>query len=667
MITRVVLRLFFVLITSTFFSSAACALTCLADTCVIDGINAEMRMLVDNDHARALRYADSAIRLSRKINSEKHLADSYNSMATVMRKMGEYDKAVDYYLLTRSIHEKNSDNRGMAYCNAQIGIIHQSKGDFSKALRYYRIAEPLINSSPDVWARGKLFEAMASCYGVLSLSDSAFLYYGKSGFSFLSLNDSSAYSQLLGNIASLHLRLNALDSATFYAAKSIDWARGSNNLLAIAQGKLVMSDVFLKQKKFSKAISVLLEIEELLPRVPGKDVRMEMHSRLSSAFEGVADFRNALSQHKLFVLYKDSISSENLSNEITRKELTYEFSREQMKDSLLYAEEKSKQNLVIEKQNATIARERIQKLLFGLGVIAFLLLSLFIFINYRNKKKAHEIIAAQKAEVEHQKDLLEEKNREILDSITYAKRIQTAILPPQKIVKEYLPDSFILYKPKDIVAGDFYWMETFRLRGQAESDKGYILFSAADCTGHGVPGAMVSVVCNNALNRAVREYGLINPGEILDKVRELVIGEFEKSEEEVKDGMDISLCALSLNENRLLWSGANNPLWLIRNNELIEYKPNKQPIGKYANPKPFTSHQIDLQKGDTFYIFTDGYEDQFGGEKGKKFKTAAMKQLFLSMQKLDMNKQRVEIDRIFEDWKGNLEQVDDVCVIGVRV
>ncbi len=252
--------------------------------------------------------------------------------------------------------------------------------------------------------------------------------------------------------------------------------------------------------------------------------------------------------------------------------------------------------------------------------------------------------------------LLSQKNKEITDSITYAKRIQEAILPSDRSVKNMLPESFIIYKPKDIVAGDFYWIEKV---------DDLIVFAAADCTGHGVPGAMVSVVCNNALNRSLREFELKEPDKILNKTRELVIQQFEKSSDEVKDGMDISLCVLNNNTNQLQWAGANSPLWIIRNGELTEYKPNKQPIGKYPENKPFTNHLITLHKGDCIYIFTDGYLDQFGGVKGKKFKALKMRKLLLSIQDKNMNEQLSIINSTFDEWKGNKEQVDDVCVIGV--
>jgi serine phosphatase RsbU (regulator of sigma subunit)/ligand-binding sensor domain-containing protein len=317
-------------------------------------------------------------------------------------------------------------------------------------------------------------------------------------------------------------------------------------------------------------------------------------------------------------------------------------------------------------------------------------------------------VVAQKAEVEkqrdiaeHQKHLIEEKNTEILDSINYAKRLQRAILPTFRQVIDVLPNSFIYYKPKDIVAGDFYWLENYMISNEKESattnttsppfqenhhKEHVILLAAADCTGHGVPGALVSVVCSNALNRAVKEFNLVSPNLILDKVRDLVIETFEKSESEVKDGMDISLAAIKYNENSekhctLLWSGANNPLWIVRSGidgcpELVEIKPDKQPIGKYENPTPFNVHEIDLQKGDTFYLFTDGFPDQFGGPKGKKFMYKAFKELLVEINSLPMDQQLSTIRSTFHHWKNYsidsqntiaYEQVDDVCIIGVRL
>jgi serine phosphatase RsbU (regulator of sigma subunit)/antitoxin component YwqK of YwqJK toxin-antitoxin module len=300
------------------------------------------------------------------------------------------------------------------------------------------------------------------------------------------------------------------------------------------------------------------------------------------------------------------------------------------------------------------AKNKQQSIVLYFTIAILIAIIFFVYMIWKTLKSVRE----QKELVSEAKLEIEEKNQELVDSITYAKRIQSAILPPDKLVKEYLKNSFVLYKPKDIVAGDFYWMEPVDSK---------ILFAAADCTGHGVPGAMVSVLCNGAMNRSVREFGNTDPGKILDKAREIVIKEFEKSEEEVKDGMDIALC--SLEGRNLKYSGAHNPLWIIHkdSNEIEEIKANKQPIGKFYKPEPYKTHTITLNDGDTFFIFSDGFSDQFGGEKGKKFKAANFKKLLLSIQKEDMQKQRELIDTAFEKWRGNLEQLDDVCVIGVRV
>ncbi|OFZ13803.1 MAG: hypothetical protein A3D92_12465 [Bacteroidetes bacterium RIFCSPHIGHO2_02_FULL_44_7] len=250
--------------------------------------------------------------------------------------------------------------------------------------------------------------------------------------------------------------------------------------------------------------------------------------------------------------------------------------------------------------------------------------------------------------------------REIKSSIFYAKGIQSAILPSKRTIQKYFSDSFILYKPKDIVAGDFYWMEAVKMELETA-----LFFAVADCTGHGVPGAMVSVVCNNALNRSVREYALRDPGEILDQTNKIVKEEFEKSEEVVHDGMDIALCRLQGKE--LKYAGANNPLLVIRRGEVIEFKANKQPIGRFEGEESFRTHTVYLQEGDCVYLFTDGFGDQFGGGAGKKFKPGNFRTLLLELQDKCMEEQGQLVATRFEEWKGELDQVDDVCIFGFRI
>ena len=260
----------------------------------------------------------------------------------------------------------------------------------------------------------------------------------------------------------------------------------------------------------------------------------------------------------------------------------------------------------------------------------------------------------------HQKELIETKNKEILDSITYAKRIQEAILPSEKLVKSFLPESFILYMPKDIVAGDFYWIET---------SGDLILLAAADCTGHGVAGALMSMMGVSLLNQIVNEKKITAPAQILNHLHSAVITALKQSQNDSHDGMDIALCSFDLKNKQVIFAGANRPLWIVRNNEVLTIAPDKIPIGglQIEKKESYTNHTNALQAGDCIYLFTDGYADQFGGEHGKKLMTKTFKEMLISISGKKMQEQQTHLKDYFEKWKGENEQVDDVLVIGVKI
>jgi len=269
-------------------------------------------------------------------------------------------------------------------------------------------------------------------------------------------------------------------------------------------------------------------------------------------------------------------------------------------------------------------------------------------------------VAKRTQELSLQKDLMEEKNREIVDSIQYALRLQRAILPTPQYLQDHLKDHFILFKPKDIVSGDFYWMQTVENK---------VMIAAVDCTGHGVPGAMVSIVGANGLNRCVKEFGLTKPSDILEKLREIVIETFDSTYEEVKDGMDMSILCFDLTSNHVEFAGANNPLWIARkkDNAMEIIKGDKQPVGRYDYATPFTNHSVRIYKGDCLYLFTDGYADQFGGTKGKKLKYKPFQEQILKNIHLPMHEQKTILSKGFDEWMDDFEQVDDVCVIGIKI
>ncbi len=246
--------------------------------------------------------------------------------------------------------------------------------------------------------------------------------------------------------------------------------------------------------------------------------------------------------------------------------------------------------------------------------------------------------------------------KEINDSYNNAKRIQDSILPSETYIRDIFPDSFILYLPRDILSGDFYWIEEVNET---------IIFAVADCTGHGIPGALLTVLCHNALNKVLKEYGLLNPGHILDKTLEILSGDLQKSGNNIADGMDIAVCTLS--GNHLQYSGANNPMWIIHNGVLTEYKATKQAIGFVEMPNPFLTEELFLTTGDIIYILTDGYSDQFGGIENKKYKTIRLRKLLSSIYHEPIIEQKIILEREFIEWKGSNDQTDDVCIMGVKI
>lgn len=280
-------------------------------------------------------------------------------------------------------------------------------------------------------------------------------------------------------------------------------------------------------------------------------------------------------------------------------------------------------------------------------------------VNELKSKQTEELekqVKERTSEISEKNSILSQQNKDIINSINYAKRLQDAILPPETLSQSSFKDSAILFRPKDIVSGDFYWIEK-------TSD--FVFFAVADCTGHGVPGAMVSFVGYNALNRCINELKLTDAEKILDQMTIFVEKTFSKNKNSVSDGMDISLCIWN-RKNHLQFAGAFNPLYLIRNEELIEYKGDKQPIGKFEKRAPFTKHEIQLEHGDSIYLFSDGYPDQFGGERGKKLKYSNFKKYLLELDALASNSICETLNQRFEEWKGKEEQIDDVCVMNIK-
>ncbi len=662
-----------------------------------------------SDTTLSFKYGREGIELAKKLGFEKGLSVSYNNIGTTYAIAGNYTEAIKYFELAISHSQKIGDKYNIASANNNLGIIYLNQGNYQRSLNSFLKAMKLYENLDNTYQIDRCLNNIGSLYYYTHDIDLSLKYYFKSLKLKEEIEDDLGRASALCNIAIIYNEQGRYDSALYYHKVALDIRIESKHKRGIANSygnigglNIAMEnyqeakDNFLNSLRIYKEIGNLDDLGHLYNNLGvvynrlGKytlaldyhkkalaeaeknnmlDWKKQAHSGLSKIYYKIGNYKEAYLSHVIYKNLADSLLNKDNIQKITQMEMQHNFEQQNRRDSLKREEQKIIEQIKIDKEKAVKNEElKRQKVYTFSGIIVVLLLLGITFVlikRNKEKQRTNAVITAQKLEVETQKLLVEEKNKDIMDSIAYAKRIQSAILPPGKIVKEYLKDSFILYKPKDIVAGDFYWIEH-------KDDK--ILFAAADCTGHGVPGAMVSVVCNNGLNRAVREHGLTDPGKILDKTRDIIIQEFEKSEEEVKDGMDIALCSLEFpspkerdGRVRLQYAGAHNPLWIIRNGEILETKSDRQPIGVSRISKPFTTHTIELQKGDTLYIFSDGYVDQFGGEKAKKFKSKAFKKLLLSIQNKSMEDQRLLLDENFESWRGKLEQIDDVCIIGVKI
>ncbi|MFI5151531.1 MAG: tetratricopeptide repeat protein [Bacteroidia bacterium] len=670
---------------------------------------------------RALHLADS-ITVDNKKGWPKAVAIAYNHMGLIAQHQGDFALSIKYHEASLKIRKALGSKKGIGQSYNNLGIVYESQGDFQKSLECYLEAIKMDDAIGDKKALAGLYGNVGVVYWSLRKKTEALKNYELSLKIYQELGDKKGVANLYNNIGVLYLENNELDKAlenytlalemnkelgdqqgiaTMYmnrgvlykdqgnlskalddnfAALKMVTEMGDKNSCAVAH--INIGDVYVKQHKFADARTELLKGLKIAAEIGSRENISFAYERLSLCDSATGDWKAAYLYEKLFKQINDSLF--NAGNAQKTAELSTRYDNDR-KESQIKLMEKDKETQIA---LAAVENKRHNTVLISVlcGLTLMILFSLFMFNRWRITQKQKKIIELQKAEVDKQRDLadsrriiaeeqrhviqnqkteverqktmVEEHQREIIDSITYAKRLQEAILPPDDYVRKNLPNSFILYKPKDIVAGDFYWME---IRDDI------IFIAAADCTGHGVPGAMVSIVCSNALNRTIKEFGLRNTGDILDKVTELVIETFEKSDENVMDGMDISLLAINRKTNQLQWSGANNPLWYIQKGELHSITANKQPIGKHDNRKPFTAHNLEPVPGTTYYLFTDGYADQFGGSKGKKFKYKQLEETLISLQAMPLADQRDILDKTLTGWRGKLEQVDDVCILGIQL
>ncbi len=568
--------------------------------------------------------------------------------------------AVESFIKAKNIFLSIDSIEMAQSANYQLYLIYYQE-DVEVSLQYIEEALDLAESVNDSSEIGHWYNSLGNANIQLGNYELAMDAERKSLAYYTALGVEKEQTYALSTIGEIHFINGELDSAEFYLQKALKIKIEQSMNTGWLKSKI--GKLRLAQNKPGEALKTCLEgYEELLNKNSNRAIIYNCECMYES-YSKIGDYKNAYLWLLRYLELKSETESDDKKNDLARLNYEMKYKQQAIADSVAYIKEKEINEATINLQNEKIAHEASVRtyLYIGLGIV--LLFSIFLFNRFQVIRKQKLLIAKKKEEAdefsrlsEHHRLIAEEKNTELIDSINYAKRIQAAILPPATYVNEALGENFVIYQPKDIVAGDFYWVK---------QNHGKTYFAAADCTGHGVPGAMVSVICNNALNRSLTEFELSEPGEILNKTRELITAELTKGENEVADGMDIALC--SIDNLELKYAGAHNPLWLARNNEMLVTKADKQPVGKFFKSTPFKTHTLELQKGDLIYLFSDGFQDQFGGEKGKKFKAKALMKLLLESHTKPLKEQENILTTAFNNWKGNLEQLDDVCMIGVKV
>jgi tetratricopeptide (TPR) repeat protein len=637
---------------------------------------------------KALENLFYALKLSKQINDTIITASIHKNIAGVYESQDNYTEALTHTLKALKLHEYLKDKKGQASLYNNLGTIYSVQKNYAEALKSYNASILLRKEINDTKGLATSYNNIGLIYQYQGNATEALKNYFQA-IEFGKTNNYNVVAEASNNIGTIYIQQKNYVEALKFISTSLSMYEKRNYKYGIANSLINLSQVHIQLNNLKLAKEYLNKCLSYSKEIGSKYNIAEAYNSLSTIDSIQGNWKAAYEHNKLFIQYRDSLNNEESDKKITEIMLTNRFEKEAEK---VKAENEKQRAIATEKNR----RQTIISWSIGGGLFLVVLFAGFILRSLRITNKQKSIIEAQKDEVSIQKDIaeelrlisekqkhiVEEKQKEILDSITYAKRIQTALLTSDDyIINNFEAEHFVLFKPKDIVSGDFYWAQSIPFipgwdlgtnkvkLPPDEKRKNLFYITAADCTGHGVPGAFMSMLNISFLNENLIERGILLPHDILNSQRNEIIQALNPlgSKEESKDGMDCVLCVYDFNKMLMHFATANNPLWLVRNNELIEYKADKMPVGKYHEEmKSFTLQTIELQKGDVIYTSTDGFADQFG-VNGKKMMKKKFKEELLKIHQQPLNEQKLYLETFFESWKGNSEQVDDVCVIGVRI
>ena len=616
--------------------------------------NMAFGLYYSGENDSAIKIFNQSVELSRSIGDSTFIPFALNRLGFIYREKGDFAKALVCYnqSLASNIDEKNKSEAANSYMN--IGVVYNDQKNFTDALRYEEIGLKLYLETGEESRIANSYARIGNTYLEKTDTVMALDYYNRSLEMFTKINNLRGIAVCLNNLANIYKDKKDAPTAIglYERALIIREKIGDKNGVALICNNVAV--LYVAIGEYAKAV---FYFEKALQIATALDYREQMklnYFGLSEAYEALGDDSTALSYYKKYYAINDKIF--NAENAAQINELSTKFDTER--------KQKAFESLTVENDL------QVRRNIFMTAALGLLLILVFvIFRNATKSKRANVLLQQQKNEITSQKKIVDEQHRDILDSINYAKRIQRAVLPTQEEIHHLFPKSFVFFRPRDIVSGDFWWI------GQSGKIK---ILAVADCTGHGVPGAFMSLIGNTALNEVVKEKHITDPGEILYHLAQNIVAVLKQEHREtdsansysmkgVKDGMDISLCALDEENGVLRFAGANNPLYYVQNGIMKEIKGNRQPVGVFEGElKPFTVHTIPFAGLEAVYLFTDGYADQFGGLHGKKFKYSQLQGLLFNSCKKDPQQQQKELAETFDAWKNSLDQVDDVLVAGIK-
>jgi serine phosphatase RsbU (regulator of sigma subunit) len=601
-----------------------------------------------------LTYAKESYDLAKKIHYSYENASICNTIGSIYSDQGKLDDALKYYYegLTYCEKYKLYFDEGNLYNS--IAIIFQRKKEFRKAIsNYYKAIKAYQLEEKGQVAEYTMYSNIGGVYEGMEMHDSA-LYFVNKAYEFnLKNNKKKKLGYNYATLSEIYFALKDYKHAEEFSQKCIAIAREFNDRFILSQILTSLGNQRLALKKYKEALESLNEAIDMAKESGELEVLSEAHRTMSDVYKEMGDYKKALDYRLVYQTYKDSMFNKDNNHHLQELETKYETEKKQKE--IIGLNEKNKMQQLESEKNKVLLYSAIG------GGLALLVIALILYNRNALKQKTNAKLELVNKEIHLQKELVEEKNKEITDSINYALRIQQSILTSDNYFKKHTNDVFILFKPKDIVSGDFYW---------ALHHENKFIVMTADCKGHGVPGAMMSMMGVNFLNEIVTEKHISSPADILNQLRKDIIKALnpEDSTVETKDGLDCCLCSFDFHHMKLSYANANNNFYIIRDKELITAQSNKMPVGAGHNSMElFKEWQIDLQKNDIVITLTDGYADQFGGPKGKKFKYKQLETLLLESAHLPLSEMKNILDIAIDSWKGNLEQVDDICIIGIKV